>query len=235
MVGVTENRGIGRQPLNWRTRLSIIKGMSRALNFLHQSLPSHKVPHGNLKSSNVLIHLQCQENNQGGGDTYQCKVTDYGLYPLLPCRKSSHQKLAVGMYAPEFLQGKKLTAKADIYCFGILLLEIITGKAPAIGAAGGGRGRGRGKKLQQEEEEEGEYYYDDRVDDLSGWVRRVVDSDWSTDILDVEILAEKEGHDEMLKLTNIALDCTAIAPENRPNMTQVLTRIDEVDNVTRVN
>ncbi|XP_022715474.1 probable leucine-rich repeat receptor-like protein kinase At1g68400 [Durio zibethinus] len=193
-----ENRGSGRVPLNWATRLSIIKDVATGTNFLHQYLPSHKVPHANLKSSNVLIHRQNQN--------YRSKVTDYGYYPLLPSRRSS-ARLAIGR-SPEFSQGKKLTHKADVYCFGVILLEIITGRIP-------------GDEISWANEE--------RVADLSEWVKAVVNDDWSTDILDVEILCAREAHDEMLKLTNLALECTDVAPEKRPKMSEVLRRIEEIE------
>ncbi|CAI9757295.1 unnamed protein product [Fraxinus pennsylvanica] len=83
---------------------------------------------------------------------------------------------------PEFAQGKKLTKKADLYYFGVVLLEIITGKVPA--------------------------QVDASADDLSDWVQSAVNNDWSTDILDVEIVAEKKGYDGMLKLIEIALERT---------------------------
>lgn len=69
----------------------------------------------------------------------------------------------------------------------------------------------------------------DDEDDLSEWVRMVVNNDWSTDILDVEIVGAREGHDEMLKLTQIALHCTDTAPEKRPKMSDVLKRIEEME------
>lgn len=213
-----ENRGFGRLPINWRTRLSIVKTIAKALNFLHQSLPSHKVPHGNLKSSNVLLLRNAAKHQTEGdrGDYYNCKLTDYGFFPLLQTRKSS-QNLAVAK-SPEFCQGKKLTAKADIYSFGILLLEIITGKTPSGQNPSSGGGGGN-------------YEEYDVVDDLSDWVRSVVNNDWSTDILDMEILAEKEGYDEMLKVTKIALECTGMAPEQRPKISEVLRRLEEVDTI----
>lgn len=68
-----------------------------------------------------------------------------------------------------------------------------------------------------------------KTEDLSDWVRAVVNTDWSTDILDVEIVAAREGHDEMLKLTEIALDCTDEVPENRPKMSEVLQKIEEIE------
>lgn len=175
-------------PLKWAARLNIVQGIARGLAYLHQCMPSHRVPHANLKSSNVLI-LHRSMN-------YYSKLTDYGFHHLLP---SSHShRLAIGR-APEFSHGKKLALKADVYCFGLVLLEVITGHA-----AGDGE------------------------EDLPGWVKLVVNNDWSTDILDLEIVAEKESHGDMLKLTEIALHCTELEPERRPTMSDVVRRIDEI-------
>lgn len=196
-VHVVENRGVGRVALNWEARMCVIRDIAKGLAFLHQSLPSNKVPHGNLKSSNVLIQQ----------DNYHSKLSDFGFLPLLPCRKHS-EMLAVAK-SPEFIRGKKLSNKADVYCFGIILLEIITGRIPG-------------------EISDDEISTTTGGGDLSDWVRMVVSSDWSTDILDVEILAATEGHDDMLKLTEIALECTDLIPEKRPKMTQVLQRIQEI-------
>ncbi|KAF5193701.1 Pollen receptor-like kinase [Thalictrum thalictroides] len=194
-----EGRGTaGRFPLSWNTRLSIVKGVAEGLLYLHESLPSHKVPHANLKSSNILVSHHSNSNNN------QIYLTDYGFLPLITSRKAALDKLSVGR-SPEFTHGKKLTHKADVYCFGIVLLEIITGR--------------RVPPQRQD---------DTSLDDLSDWVRSVVDNDWSTDILDLEISATKEDHNEMLKLAEIALECTSEEPEKRPKMNQVLTRIKSI-------
>ncbi|CAL9161951.1 unnamed protein product [Musa hybrid cultivar] len=183
-----DNRGEARVPLKWAARLNIVQGIARGLAYLHQCMPSHRVPHANLKSSNVLI-LHRSMN-------YYSKLTDYGFHHLLP---SSHShRLAIGK-APEFSHGKKLALKADVYCFGLVLLEVITGHA-----AGDGE------------------------EDLPGWVKLVVNNDWSTDILDLEIVAEKESHGDMLKLTEIALHCTELEPERRPTMSDVVRIIEEI-------
>ncbi|CAN1150790.1 Probable inactive receptor kinase At1g48480 [Linum perenne] len=195
-----ENRGIGRMPLDWTARLSIIKDIAKGLEYLHTSLPSHRAPHGNLKSSNVLVHRE--------GLNYYCKLTDYGLLPLLQSQKVS-ERLAVGR-SPEYGQGKRLTHKADVYCFGIVLLEAITGKIPDDGPP--------------QRDKEGT-----SVEDLSGWVRSAVNSDWSTDILDLEIMQSREGHGEMFQLTDLALECTCVLPEKRPKMAEVVRRIEEIE------
>ncbi|XAR50277.1 Non-specific serine/threonine protein kinase [Bertholletia excelsa] len=200
-----ENRGPGRVALKWSARVSIIKGIAKGLAFLHESLASQQVPHGNLKSSNVLVHRR-------NGQNYQSKLTDYGLLPFLPSPK--WQKLAVGI-CPEFSRGKKMTYKADVYCFGIILLEAITGKIPA--AVG-----------------EADQIFESSststiVEDLADWARRAVNNDWSTDILDLEIVSSKEHHSEMLRFTQIALDCIDMVPEKRPNMSEILRRIELLD------
>ncbi|OWM62699.1 probable leucine-rich repeat receptor-like protein kinase At1g68400 [Punica granatum] len=190
-------RGGGRVPLDWAARISIIKDIAKGLNFLHQFLSSQRVPHANLKSSNVLIHRD--------GPNYRAKLIDFGFWPLLPNRKLS-EVLSVGK-TPEFLQLKKMTHKADIYCFGIVILEIVTGKIPG--------------KISPAN--------DETFDDLSDWVRMVVNNDWSTEILDTEISGDKDGQDEMLKLTEIALECTDEMAEKRPKIGEVLRRIEEIE------
>ncbi|XP_042509253.1 probable inactive receptor kinase At3g02880 [Macadamia integrifolia] len=184
---------VGRTAVKWSTRLSIVKGVAKGLNYLHQSSPSsHKVPHGNLKSSNILIHHHDQK--------YQPKITDLGFLPLLPSRKSSKMLLA-SERTPEFSQGKKLTHKADVYCFGLVVLEVITGRIPP----------GNGE-------------------DLAEWATNVANNDWSTDILDMELLvAYTQGHHEMFGLTDLALQCTAIDPERRPRLSELLRRIEEIE------
>ena len=150
-------------------------------------------------------HVLIQRNTQ---NNFHSKLTDFGFLPLLiTSRKPCDQKL-VAAKSPEYAQGKKLSRKADVYCFGVIILEIITGRIPGeISLVGNER----------------------TMEDLSEWVRTVVNNDWSTDILDVEIVATREGHDEMLKLTEIALECTDEVPENRPKMSEVLQKIEEIE------
>ncbi|KAJ0967839.1 hypothetical protein J5N97_024756 [Dioscorea zingiberensis] len=191
-----ENRGEGRVALRWGSRLNIVKGIARGLAYLHQSLPSHKVPHGNLKTSNVLI---LQPNHHP-------KLTDYGFLPLLQTiNQNLVDKLAIAKtpeYSSHGEKGRKMiTSQADVFCFGLILVEVVTGLVPS-------------------DEED--------IGDLSEWVRSVVSNEWSTDILDLEIVAENESHEEMLKLLDFALECTSFDPERRPQVGELLGRIEDI-------
>ncbi|CAL5407604.1 unnamed protein product [Camellia sinensis] len=110
------NRGIGRNPLDWDSRLKISLGTARGIAHIH-SEGGVKFTHGNVKSSNVLL---TQDHNA-------C-VSDYGLTPLTNFLATPSR--GPGYRAPEVSETRKVTQKSDVYSFGVLLLEMLTGKAP---------------------------------------------------------------------------------------------------------
>ncbi|KAI3458414.1 hypothetical protein Pfo_015077 [Paulownia fortunei] len=110
------NRGIGRTPLDWDSRLNISLGAARGIAHIH-SEGGAKFTHGNIKSSNILL--------RGGLDG--C-VSDFGLSPLM---NYTHIKYRVAGYrAPEVIETRKASQKSDVYSFGVVLLEMLTGKSP---------------------------------------------------------------------------------------------------------
>ena len=120
----TGNRGPGRTPLDWTTRLKIAAGAARGLAFIHSSCKSLKLAHGNIKSTNILL-------DKAGN----ARVSDFGLSifasPATAAPRSN------GYRAPEALDSRKHTAKSDVYSFGVLLLELLTGKCPSVVDSGG--------------------------------------------------------------------------------------------------
>ncbi|KAF9591744.1 hypothetical protein IFM89_006090 [Coptis chinensis] len=109
------NRGPGRIPLDWTTRISIVLGAARGLAQIHEEYNAPQIPHGNVRSSNVLL------DNHG----LAC-ISDFGLALLL---SPIHATARLGGYkAPEQVGTKKLSQKADVYSFGVLLLEVLTVK-----------------------------------------------------------------------------------------------------------
>ncbi|KAM0943229.1 putative transferase, protein kinase RLK-Pelle-LRR-III family [Dioscorea sansibarensis] len=114
--------------LNWGTRLKIVKGVARALAYLHETQHMKKVtiPHGHLKSSNVLLD-----------ESFEPLLTDYGLEPVIIQTRASQGMVVYT--SPEFLQYGRANKKSDVWSLGILILELLTGKS-----AGNYERRGKG-------------------------------------------------------------------------------------------
>ncbi|KAJ7299411.1 hypothetical protein O6H91_Y234600 [Diphasiastrum complanatum] len=110
------NRGAGRTPLDWPTRVRIAHGTACGIAYLHDQGGNPGFSHGNIKSSNVLLKRELDA----------C-ISDFGLAQLLG---SSAASRVVGYKAPEVAETRKVTQKSDVYSFGVLLLELLTGKAP---------------------------------------------------------------------------------------------------------
>ncbi|XP_068638496.1 pollen receptor-like kinase 4 [Aristolochia californica] len=111
------NRSPNHPTLDWPARLRIVKGVARGLSFLHMELPTLILPHGHLKSSNVVL-----------GENFEPLLTDYGLDPVMS-KDAKH--LLVAYQSPEYAQTGQVTRKSDVWSLGILILEILTGKYPA--------------------------------------------------------------------------------------------------------
>ncbi|XP_020217855.1 cysteine-rich receptor-like protein kinase 3 [Cajanus cajan] len=106
------------QQLTWEIRHKIILGTAEGLAYLHEE--SQRIIHRDIKLGNILID-----------DNFTPKIADFGLARLFPEDKS-HLSTAIcgtlGYMAPEYVVLGKLTEKADVYSFGVLIMEIISGK-----------------------------------------------------------------------------------------------------------
>ncbi|XP_042501790.1 cysteine-rich receptor-like protein kinase 2 [Macadamia integrifolia] len=104
--------------LNWERRYEIIKGTAEGLVYLHEN-PNVRIIHRDIKASNILLDSKLR-----------AKIADFGLARSFQEDKS-HISTAIagtlGYMAPEYLAHGQLTEKADVYSFGVLLLEIVTG------------------------------------------------------------------------------------------------------------
>lgn len=102
--------------LNWESRVKISLGTAKGVAHIH-SVPTGKLSHGNIKSSNILVTHE-----------FNACITDFGLTPLVGF--STTPARTAGYQAPELTETRKSTQKSDVYSFGVLLLELLTGKAP---------------------------------------------------------------------------------------------------------
>ncbi|KAI5684519.1 hypothetical protein M9H77_05747 [Catharanthus roseus] len=111
------SRSTRAKPLHWTSCLKIAEDVAQGLAYIHQA---SKLIHGNLKSSNVLL-----------GSDFEASLTDYSLITLADISLSDDPDSA-GYKAPEIRKSiRKATTKSDVYAFGILLLELLTGKPPS--------------------------------------------------------------------------------------------------------
>lgn len=183
------SKGAGRTPLNWEIRSSIALGIAHGIEYLHSQGPN--VSHGNIKSSNVLLTK-----------SYEARISDFGLANLVGPPSSPTR--VVGYRAPEVTDPRKVSQKADVYSFGVLLLELLTGKVPSHALLN----------------EEGV--------DLPRWVQSVVCEEWPSEVFDIELLRYQTAEEEMVQLLQLAIDCTAQYPDNRPSMAEISKQIEEL-------
>ncbi|KAA8526771.1 hypothetical protein F0562_009000 [Nyssa sinensis] len=113
--------GGGRSSIqfSWKTRCKICIGVARGLAFLHEEVQPHIV-HRDIKASNVLLDKDVTP-----------KISDFGLAKLFPSNVTHISTRVAGTFgylAPEYAIRGQLTRKADIYSFGVLLLEIVSGR-----------------------------------------------------------------------------------------------------------
>ncbi|OAE28664.1 hypothetical protein AXG93_2865s1050 [Marchantia polymorpha subsp. ruderalis] len=192
-----------RPPLSWKTRIEIAIGSARGLEYLHKDC-NPPVIHRDVKSSNILL-----------GDKLQAKVTDLGISKQVPelatddmeqhtmSGVSTAIKGTIGYLDPEYFVRRKLTTKSDVFSFGIVLLEIITGKRP--------------------------HSVDFSLSDdtnLNDWVRDAVDMDEVDRIVDPAL---KGGYDEegMRKVAVCAVQCIAPSGGERPDMGEIVNVLTE--------
>ncbi|KAI6686243.1 hypothetical protein NL676_032156 [Syzygium grande] len=113
--------GEGRPVLDWATRVKIAAGAARGLAYLHEDCHP-RIIHRDIKSSNILL-----DNN------FESRVSDFGLAKLALDADTHITTRVMGTFgymAPEYASSGKLTEKSDVFSFGVVLLELITGRKP---------------------------------------------------------------------------------------------------------
>lgn len=165
-------------------------GAARGIAHIHTQL-SGKLVHGNIKASNIFLNSQ----QQG------C-VGDLGLATLLS--STSATAAQSGYRAPEVTDTRKVTHASDVYSYGVLLFELLTGKSP-IHTAGG-----------------------NEVIHLVRWVHSVVREEWTAEVFDLELLKYQNTEEAMVEMLQIGMACVARVPEQRPRMSDVVKMVEDI-------
>ncbi|RZC71128.1 hypothetical protein C5167_034317 [Papaver somniferum] len=175
--------------LAWESRLRIAIGAAKGIAFLH-TLNSGTFSHGNIRSSNIFLNTQ----------NYGC-ISDIGLIALINLNCKSVLK-ETGYQAPEITDPKNSNQLSDIYSYGVFLLELITGKSPALDKWGD----------------------DDEAGDLVQWVIYAIRSSGSSiSVMDTDSRASEPSQVNSLKaVLKIALNCVLETPDQRPTLIYVV-------------
>ncbi|KAJ4823742.1 hypothetical protein Tsubulata_005561 [Turnera subulata] len=179
------------EPLSWKRRLNIALDVARGMEYLH-SLAHRSFIHRDLKSSNILL-----------GDDFRAKISDFGLVKLAPDgdEKSVVTRLAgtFGYLAPEYAVTGKITTKADVFSFGVVLMELLTGLTA----------------LDEDRPEESQY--------LAAWFWQIkLDKQKLRAAIDPALEVNDEAFDSISIIADLAGHCTAREPSQRPDMSHAV-------------
>lgn len=180
--------------LDWVTRVTIALGVARGLEYLHE-YAAPRIFHRDVKSTNILLD-----------ENWKPKVTDLGMAKRLstdgfPSCSSSPDRMqgTFGYFAPEYAIVGKGSLKSDVFSFGVVLLELITGRTPIFRATDKG-------------EESLVVWAAPRLQNSKRVISELPDPN-----LEGNFPAE-----EMQMLAYIAKECLLLDPESRPSMSEVV-------------
>ncbi|GAA0164298.1 hypothetical protein LIER_19968 [Lithospermum erythrorhizon] len=161
------------EPFDWSSRLYVAGMVAEALAFMHKELHGDSIAHGNLKSSNILLNKNLEP----------C-ISEYGL---MVGESDHYQSLKVN----------RTNFKGDVYAFGAMVLELLTGKMVMTEGV-----------------------------DLATWVVSAVKEEWTVEVFDRNLIREGASEERMVSLLQIAIKCVNRSPETRPSMDQVALMIN---------
>ncbi|KAF7074170.1 hypothetical protein CFC21_108868 [Triticum aestivum] len=197
-------------PLPWSVRLSIVQGAARGLAYLHECSPRRYV-HGCIKSSKILLDDELRPHVSGFGLARLVagahKTAQSRKLGSAACALRSGALSALSYVAPELRApggtAAAATQKGDVFAFGVVLLEAVSGRQPTEGEGG----------LE-----------------LEAWVRRAFKEERPlSEVVDPSLLGEVHAKKQVLAVFHVALGCTEPDPELRPRMRAVAESLDRVN------
>lgn len=172
--------------LDWDQRMKIAVGSAEGLAYLHHYATPHII-HRDIKASNILLD-----------DKLHPLVADFGLTRIIS-EGSTHKGIS-GYSAPQIVSGK-VSETCDVFSFGVLMIELISGKKPIERVSGGKQA-------------------------IMHWARPLVSQGRFHDLVDAK-LEGKFHKGELTRLVQVAALCTEIIPEERPSMQDVVEMLKQ--------
>ncbi|KAF8671013.1 hypothetical protein HU200_050292 [Digitaria exilis] len=179
--------------ITWPIRQNIIDGVAQGLLYIHNFLqPEICIIHRDLKPSNILLDHQMNP-----------KISDFGIAMFSSSATESQGTVpmgTLGYMAPECLCGSSISVKFDVYSFGVLILEIISGRKVATS-----------------------FRRYKRSDNLIAYAWQLWEDGNSKQLIDNSLSVEEHHQEaEILRCVQIALLCVQENPEDRPDMREVV-------------
>ncbi|KAH7281373.1 hypothetical protein KP509_36G043900 [Ceratopteris richardii] len=174
--------------LDWPKRMTIALGSGEGIAYLHH-LATPRIIHRDIKASNILLDSD-----------FEARVADFGFAKLIPdgaTHVTTRVKGTLGYLAPEYAMWGKASESCDVYSFGILLLELISGKKPI-------------EKLEHGVKRS-----------IVEWASPLLVEGKVKEIVDPKLKGMYD-EEELQRVVHVAMLCAQIAPEKRPNMVEVL-------------
>jgi serine/threonine protein kinase len=184
------------EPLSWQVRLKIAIGAARGLAFLHSL--EKKIIYRDFKASNILLDT-----------SYNAKIADFGLAKLGPIGGESHVTTRImgtyGYAAPEYVATGHLYVRSDVYGFGVVLLELLTGL--------------RALDVKRAKEQQ----------NLIDWSKPILGQRRKLKTIMDTRMEGQYTTEAALQATQLTLRCLEGEPKNRPDMTEVVQILEKIN------
>ncbi|XP_038712529.1 PTI1-like tyrosine-protein kinase At3g15890 [Tripterygium wilfordii] len=185
----------GEVRLDWKKRMKVAIGSAEGILYLHHEVAPHII-HRDIKASNVLLDSD-----------FEPLVADFGFAKLIPegvSHMTTRVKGTLGYLAPEYAMWGKVSGSCDVYSFGILLLEILTGRKPIDKLPGGVKRT------------------------ITEWAEPLIAEGRFKELVDPK-LRGNFNEDQLKQGVNVAALCVQSEPEKRPNMKEVVNMLKGYD------
>ncbi|GMH18034.1 hypothetical protein Nepgr_019875 [Nepenthes gracilis] len=188
--------GKGQPTMDWPTRLKIALGAAKGLAYLHEDCHP-KIIHCDIKASNILLDFN-----------FEAKLADFGLAKFSSDANTLISMGVMGTFgylAPEYASSGKLTDKSDVFSFGVVLMELVTGRQPV-------------DKTQT-------FMEDSLVDWARPLLTRALEDETFESLVD-PCLQNEYNHSDMVRMVACAASCVRHSARRRPRMNQIVRALE---------